>query len=231
MVTKKSKITSAKQLKGATVACSSGTPPTTEKNSPSIRKRTLAMKTVLFVIAGGEQTMEVFYGRFLSFFSIFFLLSFFSLPGYHDRSIGHWPPCANKKRAIPRTIILPDLISRSRSDGGAARRRRYFAIAKWVVFALIEARNMHHAGERRPDESRAPIPSSSGFSARPKTRQAARLDKDWAYRAITSVGNYGEIFERNVGPKSAYEACARHQQLWNKGGIMYAPPHSLAPEG
>ena len=50
------------------------------------------------------------------------------------------------------------------------------------------------------------------------------LDKDWAYRAIKAVGNYGEIFERNVGPKSALGLPRGVNNLWNKGGLMYAPP-------
>jgi general L-amino acid transport system substrate-binding protein len=50
------------------------------------------------------------------------------------------------------------------------------------------------------------------------------LDKDWAYRAIKATGNNGEIFERNVGPKSALKLPRGANNLWNKGGLMYAPP-------
>ena len=50
------------------------------------------------------------------------------------------------------------------------------------------------------------------------------LDKDWAYRAIKAVGNYGEIFERNVGPKSALKLPRGANNLWSKGGLIYAPP-------
>ena len=50
------------------------------------------------------------------------------------------------------------------------------------------------------------------------------LDKDWAYRAIKATGNYGEIFERNVGPKSALKLPRGANNLWSKGGFMYAPP-------
>jgi general L-amino acid transport system substrate-binding protein len=50
------------------------------------------------------------------------------------------------------------------------------------------------------------------------------LDKDWAYRAIKAVGNYGEIFERNVGPKTPIGLPRGVNNLWNKGGLMYAPP-------
>ena len=50
------------------------------------------------------------------------------------------------------------------------------------------------------------------------------LDKEWSYRAIKAVGNYGEIFERNVGPKSVLKLPRGANNLWNKGGLMYAPP-------
>ncbi|HEU4327510.1 MAG TPA: amino acid ABC transporter substrate-binding protein, partial [Roseiflexaceae bacterium] len=50
------------------------------------------------------------------------------------------------------------------------------------------------------------------------------LDKDWMVRAIKAVGNYGEIFERNVGPKTPLNLPRGVNNLWNNGGIMYAPP-------
>ncbi len=50
------------------------------------------------------------------------------------------------------------------------------------------------------------------------------LDRDWMVRAIKAVGNYGEIFERNVGPKTALALPRGVNNLWSKGGIMYAPP-------
>mgnify|MGYP001461193276 CR=1 FL=1 len=50
------------------------------------------------------------------------------------------------------------------------------------------------------------------------------LDRDWMGRAIKAVGNYGEIFERNVGPKSPLKLPRGANNLWNKGGLMYAPP-------
>jgi general L-amino acid transport system substrate-binding protein len=50
------------------------------------------------------------------------------------------------------------------------------------------------------------------------------LDKEWAYRAIKSVGNYGELFERHVGPKTTIGLPRGVNNLWSKGGVMYAPP-------
>ena len=50
------------------------------------------------------------------------------------------------------------------------------------------------------------------------------MTKDWAYRIIKHVGNYGEIFDRNVGPNTALKLERGQNALWTKGGLMYAPP-------
>jgi general L-amino acid transport system substrate-binding protein len=50
------------------------------------------------------------------------------------------------------------------------------------------------------------------------------LDKDWMARVIKSVGNYGESFERNVGPNTPLNLPRGVNNLWNKGGLMYAYP-------
>ena len=50
------------------------------------------------------------------------------------------------------------------------------------------------------------------------------LDKDWAYRAIKAAGSYGEIFERNVGPNAVLKLPRGANNLWSKGGLLYAPP-------
>jgi general L-amino acid transport system substrate-binding protein len=50
------------------------------------------------------------------------------------------------------------------------------------------------------------------------------LEKDWLANAVKATGNYGEIFERNVGPKSPLKLPRGVNNLWDKGGLMYAPP-------
>jgi general L-amino acid transport system substrate-binding protein len=54
--------------------------------------------------------------------------------------------------------------------------------------------------------------------------EAMGLTNDWAYRIIKHVGNYGEIFERNVGQGSPIKISRGLNALWNKGGLQYAPP-------
>jgi general L-amino acid transport system substrate-binding protein len=50
------------------------------------------------------------------------------------------------------------------------------------------------------------------------------LTKDWVIRIVKAVGNYGETFDRNVGAGSPLKIARGVNQLWNKGGIQYAPP-------
>jgi general L-amino acid transport system substrate-binding protein len=210
MVTKKSKITSAKQLKGATVCVQSGT--TTEKNLNDYSKSAgLNMKPVVFETQ--EATNKAYFsGR---------------CQVYTTDASG-LASVRNKEAGNPEDhVILPELISKE-PLGPSVRRGddEFFAIAKWVVFALIEAEEygVTQANvDKLKAESKDPVIQRI-LGTSEDTGKLLGLDKDWAYRAIKSVGNYGEIFERNVGPKSALKLPRGANNLWSKGGFMYAPP-------
>jgi len=210
MVTKKSKITSAKQLKGATVCVQSGT--TTEKNLSDYSKaNNLAMKPVVFETQ--EATNKAYFsGR---------------CQAYTTDASG-LASVRNKEAGNPEDhVILPELISKE-PLGPSVRRGddEYFTIVKWVVFALIEAEEygitQANVDAMRTSSTDPVVQRILGTSE--DTGKLLGLDKDWAYRAIKAVGNYGEIFERNVGPKSALKLPRGVNNLWNKGGLMYAPP-------
>ena len=210
MVTKKSKITSAKQLKGATVCVQSGT--TTEKNLTDYSKSAgLAMKSVVFETQ--EATNKAYFaGR---------------CQAYTTDASG-LASVRNKEANNPEDhVILPELISKE-PLGPSVRRGddEFFAIAKWVVFALIEAEEYGITQANVDDlkaNSKDPVVQRI-LGTSEDTGKLLGLDKDWAYRAIKATGNYGEIFERNVGPKSALKLPRGANNLWNKGGFMYAPP-------
>jgi len=210
MVTKKSKITSAKQLKGATVCVQSGT--TTEKNLNDYSKASgLNMKPVVFETQ--EATNKAYFaGR---------------CQAYTTDASG-LASVRNKEAGNPDDhVILPELISKE-PLGPSVRRGddEFFTIAKWVVFALIEAEEygitQANVDEMVKDSKDPVVQRILGTSE--DTGKLLGLDKDWAYRAIKAVGNYGEIFERNVGPKSALKLPRGANNLWSKGGFMYAPP-------
>ena len=62
------------------------------------------------------------------------------------------------------------------------------------------------------------------LGAEGKFGEALGLTNDWAYRIIKQVGNYGEVFERNVGQGSPLKIARGLNALWTKGGLQYAPP-------
>ena len=209
MVTKKSKITSAKQLKGATVCVQSGT--TTEKNLTDYSKSAgLNLKPVVFETQ--EATNKAYFaGR---------------CQAYTTDASG-LASVRNKEANNPEDhVILPELISKE-PLGPSVRRGddEFFAIVKWVVFALIEAEEygITQANVDQMKTSTDPVVQRI-LGTSEDTGKLLGLDKDWAYRAIKAVGNYGEIFERNVGPTSALKLPRGANNLWSKGGFMYAPP-------
>ena len=122
--------------------------------------------------------------------------------------------------------ILPDLISKE-PLGPSVRRGddEWFAIVKWVVFALIEAEEygITQANVDQMKSSTDPVVQRI-LGTSEDTGKLLGLDKDWAYRAIKAVGNYGEMFERNLGPNSTLKLPRGANNLWSKGGLIYAPP-------
>jgi len=210
MVPKKSKIASATKLKGATVCVQSGT--TTEKNLNDYSKSMkLNIKPVVFDTQ--EATNKAYFaGR---------------CRAYTTDASG-LASVRNKEATNPDDhVILPELISKE-PLGPSVRRGddEFFAIVKWVVFALIEAEE-YGITQANVDQLKASsqdpvVQRILGTSE--DTGKLLGLDKDWAYREIKAVGNYGEMFERNVGPKTALKLPRGANNLWNKGGFMYAPP-------
>jgi general L-amino acid transport system substrate-binding protein len=210
MVTTKSKITSAKQLKGATVCVQSGT--TTEKNLNDYSKSAgLNMKPVVF------ETQEAADKAYDAGRCQAYTTDASGLASIRNKALSN--PDAH--------LILPELISKE-PLGPSVRRGddEFFTIAKWVVFALIEAEEygitQANVDQMKADSKDPVVQRILGTSE--DTGKLLGLDKDWAYRALKATGNYGEIFERNVGPKSALKLPRGANNLWSKGGFMYAPP-------
>ncbi len=209
MVPAKGKIKSAKQLKGATVCVQSGT--TTEKNLTDFsRANKLDIKPVVFEKQEAS-TSAYFSGRCQAF----------------TTDASGLASIRNKEAKVPAEhLILPELISKE-PLGPSVRRGddEFYAIAKWVVFALIEAEEygITQANVDQMKTSTDPVVGRIVGSTE-DTGKLLGLDKAWAANAIKAVGNYGEIFERNVGPKSALGMPRGNNNLWNKGGFMYAPP-------
>lgn len=124
-------------------------------------------------------------------------------------------------------LVLPEVVSRE-PLGPAVRSDdfEWFAIVRWVLFALIEAEQLD-IGSGNVDRVR-------DSSANPVTRrmlgldgnlgEGLRLDPAWVYRIIRQVGNYGELFDRNVGSQSALKIKRGLNAPWMEGGLLYSPP-------
>ena len=125
-------------------------------------------------------------------------------------------------------MILPELISKE-PLGPSVRRGddEFFAIAKWVLNALIEAEEygitQANVDQMKKDSTDPGVMRMLGSAPRTWASTWA-WTRNGPYRAIKAVGNYGEMFERNVGPKTAIGLPRGKNNLWNNGGLMYAPP-------
>ena len=209
MVPVKSKMKSAKQLKGQTVCVQSGT--TTEKNLTDYSKANgLAIKPVVF------EKVEAATGAYFSGRCIAYTTDASGLASVR-----------NKEAKDPAEhLILPELISKE-PLGPMVRRGddEWFTIVKWVVYGLLEAEEygVNQGNVDQMKSSTDPVVQRL-LGTTEDTGKLLGLDKDWMYRAIKATGNYGDIFERNVGPKSALGLPRGVNNQWNKGGLMYAYP-------
>ena len=124
-------------------------------------------------------------------------------------------------------IILPEVISKE-PLGPAVKSgdEQWFNIARWTLFALINAEELGVKAKTVDDmKAHEPHPEVKRLLGVEGTFGVdLGLDADWAVRAIKAVGNYGEIFERNLGKSSKLGIERGLNARWNDGGILYAPP-------
>lgn len=124
-------------------------------------------------------------------------------------------------------IILPAMISKEPLGPVVTRGdEEWFTIVKWVLFALIEAeeRGVTRANVRQVKEA-ADDPALAAFLGKTSgPGKALGLSADWVTRVVESVGNYAEIFDRNLGRQSPLQLDRGLNRLWKDGGLMYSPP-------
>ena len=103
----------------------------------------------------------------------------------------------------------------------------WFNVVKWTYFALLNAEELgvtqanvdeHEEVDQSRDQARL-ARRRRAISAR-----ASASSNDWAAQIVKDVGNYGEIFERNVGESTPLKIARGKNALWSKGGLQYAPP-------
>ena len=123
-------------------------------------------------------------------------------------------------------VILPDVISKEPLAPVVRQRDDdWLLIVKWTIYAMINAeelgvtsKNIDEAlKSKKPDVMRL-VGTEGAYG------EELGLTKDWAARIIRRVGNYGEVYDRNVGEGSKLKIPRGLNQLWNNGGLQYAPP-------
>nr|WP_246522328.1 amino acid ABC transporter substrate-binding protein [Neoroseomonas terrae] len=207
MVRRSSNITSARQLDGASICVQPGT--TTELNLTDYF-RTNNMRFTPVVIEQAEEIRAAFVaGRCDAYTNDASSLASFRATRTTD---------AND------FVLLPEIISKE-PLGPAVRKGdwRFFDIVRWALFAQIAAEELNlNTGNVEETARTTNNPDIQRFVGRTgDLGRSMGLDNDWAVRIIRQVGNYGEMYERNITPIGIPRGV---NNLWSRGGLHYAPP-------
>lgn len=123
-------------------------------------------------------------------------------------------------------LMLPQVISKE-PLGPAVRQddMQWYNIVKWTLYALVNAEEygVNQGNVDAMRESDKPVIQRM-LGVNGDTGRAMGLSADWAYQIVKQVGNYAEIFERNVGPNTPLGFDRGMNALWSDGGLLYAPP-------
>jgi general L-amino acid transport system substrate-binding protein len=122
--------------------------------------------------------------------------------------------------------VLPEVISKE-PLGPLVRHGddQWLDVVRWTLFAMINAEELGITQKNVDEMSKSDKPELKRiFGTDGNLGETLGLTKDWFTRIIKATGNYGEVFDRNVGAGSKLGISRGLNQLWNKGGIQYAPP-------
>ncbi|HUI94562.1 MAG TPA: amino acid ABC transporter substrate-binding protein [Xanthobacteraceae bacterium] len=123
-------------------------------------------------------------------------------------------------------VVLPEIISKEPLAPFVRQGDdQWFGIVKWVYYAMVNAEELNVTKANVDDQLKSDNPEIKRLlGAQDNFGEHIGLTKDWAYRIIKLVGNYGEVFDRNIGQGSPLKITRGLNALWTKGGLQYAPP-------
>ena len=208
MVPKRLGLTSAKQLAGASICAQQGT--TTELNlADYFRSRDMKFEAVVF--ASADEAIKAYDA------------------GRCDAFTTDGSALYSQRLKLTRPddhVVLPETISKEPFSPAVRQGDdRWFNLVKWTHFALLDAEelgvtaaNVEAMEKSDNPEIRRLLGVEGDYGA------GLGLSPDWAARIVRAVGNYGEIFERNLGKDSALKIPRGLNALWTGGGLHYAPP-------
>lgn len=206
LVPKKLGVKSAKELGGATICVLPGT--TTEMNAADFfRKHNMKWKPLVI-----EQTTELN--------KAFFAGRCDCLTSDASQLAAHRSVALNPDNYV----LLPEIISKEplcpvvrHGDD------QWYDIVNWTVMVLIQAEEFAITSKNVDSMLKSKDPGIMRFlGVTPGMGKALGVDNKWAYNIIKQVGNYGEIFERNVGPNTPLKLDRGLNDLWTRGGLMYS---------
>lgn len=208
MVSKKLGVDNASQLSGATVCIQAGT--TTELNlADYFRARDMEFKPLVFDTS--EQTVQGFAAGRCDMLT-------------SDRS--QLAALRSKLTDPDSAKILPETISKE-PLGPVVRQGddQWFNIVKWVLFTQVNAEELGITSDnvdKMKDSDNPNVQRLLGTDGDMGAKLG--LPADYGYQVVKQVGNYGEMYNRNVGPGTPLDLERGINALWTEGGIMYAPP-------
>ena len=209
MVTKKLGVKSAKELNGATICVAPGT--TTELNLADYFRATKMEFKPVVIEKLDELTGAFFSGR---------------CDVYTTDASGLAAVRIARASNPDDYVILPDRISKEPLAPVVRHGDdQWHDIVDWVVYALMEAEEKGISQQNGDDMLKSDDPTVKRMlGVTPGMGKALGLDEKWAYNAVKAVGNYGEIFERNLGMGGPLKLDRGLNNLWTKGGLIYAMP-------
>jgi general L-amino acid transport system substrate-binding protein len=209
MVAKKLGVKSAKELNGATVCVQPGT--TTELNlADYFRANKMDYKPV--VIEKVDEVVSAFFGG--------------RCDVYTTDSSGLAAVRVGRASNPDDYIILPERISKEPLAPVVRHGdNQWHDIVDWVVYALMQGEESGITQANVDDMLKSDDPNIKRMlGVTPGMGKALGLEENWAYNEIKLVGNYGEIFDRNLGMGSPMKLERGLNNLWTKGGLLYAMP-------
>ncbi|WP_152045713.1 amino acid ABC transporter substrate-binding protein [Aureimonas psammosilenae] len=208
MVKKELNVTSALQLSGATVCVQSGT--TTELNLADYFRANNMQFNPVVIEAQNDVNAAYDSGRCDVLTT--------DQSGLYASRLELGKPDDN--------VVLPEIISKE-PLAPAVRQgdSQWFDIVKWTHFALLNAEELGITQANVQEMTKSPNPEIQRMLGVGSTfGQDMGLTNDWVVKIISGVGNYSEVFERNIGAATPLGIARGQNALWTKGGLQYAPP-------
>jgi general L-amino acid transport system substrate-binding protein len=208
MVKKSLKVASAKELSGASICVQQGT--TTELNlADFFRANKMDLKAVTF--ATNDETIKAYdAGRCDAFTT--------DASGLYAERL--------RLAKSDDHMVLPEIISKEPLGPGVRHGDdQWHDIVMWVHYAMVTAEELGVTKANVEEQLKSANPDVKRLlGTEGKHGEALGLTNAWGYQIVKHVGNYGESFERTVGAGSPLKIARGQNNLWNKGGLQYAPP-------